>query len=91
MLAVAVQHHQGVDVHLTGVLEQRLEGPTVASVHAVPDDGRAAGFGDSGAGVGRSIVDAYDLVNVLQSAHDNGADGLLFVEHRHARNDAGPF
>ena len=49
MLSVAVEDHQSVDVHLAGVLEQRLERTTIASVDAVSDDGRAAGLGDSGA------------------------------------------
>ena len=49
VLSVAVEDHQSVDVHLAGVLEQRLERTTIASVDAVSDDGRAAGLGDSGA------------------------------------------
>ena len=90
LLPVAVQDHQCVNIHLSRVFEQRLERATVASVHAMSDDGRAAGFGDSGAGVGRSVIDADDFINVLQSTHHDGTDGLLFVEDRHPRNDAGP-
>ena len=53
---VGVEQHQRIHIHFGGAVEQASW--HLQAVHTVSDDGCTACLGDSGAGIGRAVVDA---------------------------------
>jgi hypothetical protein len=87
VLPVGVQENQSINVEFGGTQEEGFQGSPVASIDPMPNDGRPAGLGDSSAGIGRTIIDANDFIDVPKSPYDNRPNGLFLVVHRHACND----
>ena len=67
--------------------KERFESTAVPAIDAMANHGGAASLSDSSTGVGGSVVDTDNLVNVAKGPRDHRTDGFLFVVHWHARYD----